>query len=455
MPVDALPAAFSVPSQVETVGALAGLAAILGLAVLSMLYFAQARELKRLREWAGRAPERAAEAQERAMATGAMPRRATPQPVPSRSALPVTPATQRPGTPGAPAAAAGAAAAAAGAKPATPGAPAAPGTPAAPAAPGTGKPATAAASAAAGAAATPATPGEAAPSNGAPPTDEPKPALDDTQIGTPPAQDDDDATGDQATTAQPRPAVPKPLPVPPGARTAAGAPGAAGAAAGAAASAARGPAAAPRPTARPRPAAAPLRSGSPSATVPPRAGQRGGVPLNGGNGDRRGLRIGLIAFGAVVVVVAIIFAITQLTGGGGDKSSSTTKTTATTATNQIGTPGGGTSGGGTKTSATAAPPKADTTVAVLNGTTVAGLAANVADKVAKAGYKKGTVTNAPDQQRAATQVYYEPGQKAAALQVARTIDVGKDAVVPIDDVTSATAGSDASVVVVVGSDQSP
>jgi hypothetical protein len=451
MPVDALPAAFSVPSQVETVGALAGLAAILGLAVLSMLYFAQARELKRLREWAGRAPERAAEAQERAMATGAMPRRATPQPVPSRSALPVTPATQRPGTPAAPGAAA-----AAGAKPATPGAPAAPGAPATPVAPGTGKPATAAASAAAGSAA--ATPGEA--SNGAPPTDkpaaaEPKPALDDTQIGTPPAQDDD-ATGDQATTAQPRPAVPKPLPVPPGARTAAGAPGAAGAAAGAAASAARGPAAAPRPTARPRPAAAPLRSGSASASVPPRAGQRGGVPINGGNGDRRGLRIGLIAFGAVVVVVAIIFAITQLTGGGGgDKAASTTKSTATTATNQIGTPGGGTSGSGTKTSSTAsAPPKADTTVAVLNGTTVAGLAANVADKVAKAGYKKGTVTNAPDQQRAATQVYYVPGQKAAALQVARAIDVGKDAVVPIDDVTSATAG-DASVVVVVGSDQSP
>src|SRR3954467_12872803 len=92
MPVDALPAAFSVPSQVETIGALAGLAAILGLAVLSMLYFAQARELKRLREWAGRAPERAADQQDRAVAAAqqrviAQPQRpAAPAPQPGQPA---------------------------------------------------------------------------------------------------------------------------------------------------------------------------------------------------------------------------------------------------------------------------------------------------------------------------------------------------------------------------------
>ena len=42
-------------------GGYAGAASVLGLAVLALLYFAQAREVKRLREWAGRAPERAAE----------------------------------------------------------------------------------------------------------------------------------------------------------------------------------------------------------------------------------------------------------------------------------------------------------------------------------------------------------------------------------------------------------
>ena len=51
--------------QIEKYGAYAGFAAVLGLAVLSLLYFAQAREVKRLREWAGRAPERAAELEER------------------------------------------------------------------------------------------------------------------------------------------------------------------------------------------------------------------------------------------------------------------------------------------------------------------------------------------------------------------------------------------------------
>ncbi len=120
----ALPAAFSVPSQVETIGAIAGLAAILGLAVLSMLYFAQARELKRLREWAGRAPERAAELQERAVAA-AQQRRVQAQPVRPAAAQPATPAAQaaqaaqpRSSVPGAP-----------GSAPATAAQPGAPGAP--------------------------------------------------------------------------------------------------------------------------------------------------------------------------------------------------------------------------------------------------------------------------------------------------------------------------------------
>ncbi|MCW3010642.1 MAG: LytR family transcriptional regulator, partial [Solirubrobacterales bacterium] len=64
-------AALSVSEQIKDVGAYAGLASILGLAVLSLLYFGQARELKRLREWAGRAPERTAELQEQANAAAA------------------------------------------------------------------------------------------------------------------------------------------------------------------------------------------------------------------------------------------------------------------------------------------------------------------------------------------------------------------------------------------------
>jgi hypothetical protein len=46
---------------IEQIGSYAGLAAIPGLAVLAALYFSQARDVRRLRDWAGRAPERAAE----------------------------------------------------------------------------------------------------------------------------------------------------------------------------------------------------------------------------------------------------------------------------------------------------------------------------------------------------------------------------------------------------------
>src|SRR3954451_18857297 len=56
-----LPLALHIPHVVEQAGSLAGFAAVVGLAILSALYFSQARDLRRLREWAGRAPERAAE----------------------------------------------------------------------------------------------------------------------------------------------------------------------------------------------------------------------------------------------------------------------------------------------------------------------------------------------------------------------------------------------------------
>jgi LytR cell envelope-related transcriptional attenuator len=49
---------------IERVGSYVGLAAFLGLGVLALLYFSQARDVRRLRDWAGRAPERAAEISE-------------------------------------------------------------------------------------------------------------------------------------------------------------------------------------------------------------------------------------------------------------------------------------------------------------------------------------------------------------------------------------------------------
>ena len=60
--------ALSLSNSFTQIGAIAAFAALVGIAVLSLLFFSQARELKRLREWAGRAPERSAELEQRVSA---------------------------------------------------------------------------------------------------------------------------------------------------------------------------------------------------------------------------------------------------------------------------------------------------------------------------------------------------------------------------------------------------
>src|SRR6266487_1334860 len=124
-------AALHVSQRIKDYGSYAGFACVLGLAVLSLLYFAQAREVKRLREWAGRAPERdaelqarvTAEAQQRA-AVGSAPAAAAPKPAPAQQQPAQAPAGQpasapKPGVP-APATAAAAAAGAAASASASP-----------------------------------------------------------------------------------------------------------------------------------------------------------------------------------------------------------------------------------------------------------------------------------------------------------------------------------------------
>lgn len=54
----------SLVNAVERIGAFAGLAAFIGLAVLALLSFTHGRDIRRLRDWAGSAPERDAERKE-------------------------------------------------------------------------------------------------------------------------------------------------------------------------------------------------------------------------------------------------------------------------------------------------------------------------------------------------------------------------------------------------------
>ena len=88
-------------------------------------------------------------------------------------------------------------------------------------------------------------------------------------------------------------------------------------------------------------------------------------------------------------------------------------------------------------------------VAVLNGTSVPGLAAKVGDDVRVNGFRLGAVTNSRDQFDQ-TVVRYAPGQQRAAKKVAH--DLGVKPVQPIDRQTEQAAGG-ANVVVIAGADR--
>jgi hypothetical protein len=88
-------------------------------------------------------------------------------------------------------------------------------------------------------------------------------------------------------------------------------------------------------------------------------------------------------------------------------------------------------------------------VAVLNGTSVPGLAAKVGDDVRVNGFRLGAVTNSRDQFDQ-TVVMYAPGQQRAARKVAH--DLGVKPLQPIDRQTEQTVG-DADVVVIAGADR--
>jgi hypothetical protein len=159
------------------------------------------------------------------------------------------------------------------------------------------------------------------------------------------------------------------------------------------------------------------------------------------------------AIGAIVVVA--IVAVVLLTGALGGDGTSTQKA------NTIGTPGvdqtadaDATKTTGSKApTPTAAPKPGSYTVAVLNGTTVPGLARGVANRLQNTKYKIGNVTNAATQDRSATLVEFAPGHRAEADSVAKAIEVGADAIQPLSAGSKTIAGDQATVVVTVGSDQ--
>jgi hypothetical protein len=192
----------------------------------------------------------------------------------------------------------------------------------------------------------------------------------------------------------------------------------------------------------------------PQATLPPRTAAgaararadaaRGGTPRR----SRRTL-VGVLAALGAMAVVAVVLGVTLLGGSGDDPAAPRPNTVAPPAAATT-TTGGDQASTGTSGRVN----RAQVTVAVLNGTTFTGLARSASDRVTKAGFKPGLVTNdTTNQARSATAIFYADGQRQAALDVARIIRIGRDAVQPMDQGTRLLAGEDADVVVSVGADQ--
>jgi hypothetical protein len=437
--------AFSLQDQVEKYGAYVGLAAFLGLAVLTLLYFAQARELKRLRDWAGRAPERAQELEARVVAQAEEARKA-PEPVPERTgtvgpAQPVMAGNGR--RPGAavpvpigprPAVAMARAAAAVAA-------PAAPQRTEEPAQPNGDEPVT--------------VPEERPPGDPtvAMPVDE-RPADDEHGPEEPPAEETGErvaavaANGGEppeAAEAEPVPEEPEP------AQDAEDAPAVAGNGAPAPVPI---PRATPRPQPRPAPAAATLRSTTTrSTTLPPR--RPAPPPRRTGQESSKAGRWTLFTLLAIAVAVVAV-AVPVFLLGGDDPEPPPNTTAAPTAA-----AGGGVAAGGQ--AAVAARP--ETVVTILNGTPTEGLASQTRDKLIAEGYsdEQGMIRtgNNTDQQRQDSVVLYAEGQRRQARDVGSILGVTAFEAVDAEtqalaDATDATnSGRSSDIVVILGGDQSP
>ena len=153
---------------------------------------------------------------------------------------------------------------------------------------------------------------------------------------------------------------------------------------------------------------------------------------------RNPLYIVLAVAGVLILGAAAAIGVPALVNGSKDNSSKTPSTASTTKT----------------TAKKKAPPVSPgaITVAVLNGTSIPGLAAQVGDRVEAEGFKKGTVSNASQTQRtrATSIALYAAGHRAEAERVAKTLKIRN--LGRVDTQTQQIAG-DATVVVIVGSDQ--
>ncbi len=161
----------------------------------------------------------------------------------------------------------------------------------------------------------------------------------------------------------------------------------------------------------------------------------------------------LAVVGVLIVGGGAIFGISQLAGGSEDSPSAGESSGA--ASNDDAQSGGdeqGAQNGGNGERNGGAVRPANVTVAVLNGTTVPGLATTLADQVTAAGFKPGTVANFLNQGLAESVIQYTPGHEREAAAVSRRLDISQREAATAD---SRELAGDATVIVIVGGDKSP
>jgi LytR cell envelope-related transcriptional attenuator len=412
----AIPFAISVHHFVSTVGDYAGVASIIGLALLVLLFFSQARETANLRDRAEESDEHIRQLETQLAYASRNVSQPTPAPAPAPAGVHRRAPAPAPATIGA--ATAGAAVASRAAGPPLPAIPAAPA--------GVGAPALSSATRLIPAG------GEDAISIRATGAG----AVAGTAAGTAAAAEGSDAGAGVV-------APPEPPPSPPPSTAAGGANGggssraAAGAAAATAGAAAAGGAAGsgkpPRQPAPPRPAGA-------------RSPQSGRRPAPEPQRPSRARGAALIAVG-VLAVAGIVVALLVLTSGGTSSSQSSSASQLSNAP----------TGKHHRSAHGAAVKPSAVMVDVLNGTATANLAHDITEKLAGHGYKTGTPATATDQTQTATTVGYLHGHRAAALLVANSLDLGKASVQPVAAANEAvacpqTSSCTAQVIVTVGAD---
>jgi LytR cell envelope-related transcriptional attenuator len=161
----------------------------------------------------------------------------------------------------------------------------------------------------------------------------------------------------------------------------------------------------------------------------------------------------LLIGGAVVAIVAVVLLVSSGGGGkssgqtatGGQGAARTTNSTANAAHTHRQTSSHHTE------SATAAVSPAETSVVVLNGTNVTGLARSLSDDLQQGGYLRATaLEGTPPGSHTATSVEYTSGHRAEAQSVAKSLEVTR--VQPMEAGVSSLAGA-ATVVVIAGEDK--